>query len=233
MKTNHAFTLVELLTVIAIIGILAAIIIPTAGKVRETAKKAACASNVRQTGMALLLFADENKGFGPRGNAISKISVGGAYYNFGELLPYLGFARPANGNDLKIIPPVLRCPGANPQKIASLMQWSAAGDCTYYMNNDTGADAQGNEPCGISINNKNVGESARLADLPPRRIAIIDYNAWWIAGGQSTGVPHANHNGTGANVFRLNGSVQWLANATMVSAANGTGWLFHKLDDAR
>lgn len=59
-----AFTLIELLTVIAIIGILAAILIPTIGKVRSTAKKAACASNLRQTGTALLAFAMDNKAGG-------------------------------------------------------------------------------------------------------------------------------------------------------------------------
>ncbi len=56
-----AFTLIELLTVIAIIGILAAIIIPTVGKVRSTARRSQCASNLRQIGMAFLLYAQENK----------------------------------------------------------------------------------------------------------------------------------------------------------------------------
>lgn len=52
-RRNDAFTLVELLTVIAIIGILAAIIIPVVGKVRQSANKSTCASNLRQVGVAL------------------------------------------------------------------------------------------------------------------------------------------------------------------------------------
>ncbi|AHF92779.1 N-terminal cleavage protein [Opitutaceae bacterium TAV5] len=56
-----AFTLIELLTVIAIIGILAAIIIPTVGKVRETAKNATCISNLRQVATAMLLYAEDNR----------------------------------------------------------------------------------------------------------------------------------------------------------------------------
>jgi len=64
---RRAFTLIELLTVIAIIGILAAIIIPTVGAVRETAKGAACASNLRQMSVAVLAYANENRGLLPSG----------------------------------------------------------------------------------------------------------------------------------------------------------------------
>jgi prepilin-type processing-associated H-X9-DG protein/prepilin-type N-terminal cleavage/methylation domain-containing protein len=56
-----AFTLIELLTVIAIIGILAAIIIPTVGKVRSTAKKITCVSNMRQVGMAFNLYVQDQR----------------------------------------------------------------------------------------------------------------------------------------------------------------------------
>ncbi|RRJ95856.1 prepilin-type N-terminal cleavage/methylation domain-containing protein [Opitutaceae bacterium TAV4] len=62
MDKTRAFTLIELLTVIAIIGILAAIIIPTAGKVRESAKNAQCISNLRQIGAGLMLYAEDHKG---------------------------------------------------------------------------------------------------------------------------------------------------------------------------
>lgn len=55
------FTLIELLTVIAIIGILAAIIIPTVGRVRESARGSQCLSNLRQIGMALALYANDNR----------------------------------------------------------------------------------------------------------------------------------------------------------------------------
>jgi prepilin-type N-terminal cleavage/methylation domain-containing protein/prepilin-type processing-associated H-X9-DG protein len=60
-----AFTLIELLTVIAIIGILAAILIPTVSRVRDSARASQCQSNLRQLGQQVLLFAADHRGVVP------------------------------------------------------------------------------------------------------------------------------------------------------------------------
>lgn len=60
--SNNAFTLIELLTVIAIIGILAAILIPVVGSVRNSARTSTCLSQLRQAGMGMLLYAEDHGG---------------------------------------------------------------------------------------------------------------------------------------------------------------------------
>lgn len=59
-KFNKGFTLIELLVVIAIIGILAGILLPVLSRARESARRTQCMSNVKQIGMGLIMYANEN-----------------------------------------------------------------------------------------------------------------------------------------------------------------------------
>src|SRR5271169_829570 len=56
-----AFTLIELLVVIAIIAILAALLLPALSRAKQKAKQAACINNMRQIGIALVMYAGEFK----------------------------------------------------------------------------------------------------------------------------------------------------------------------------
>jgi len=142
MKTHHrnstgrdalrrpaAFTLVELLIVIAVIGLLVALLLPALGGARARAQATTCKSNLRQIGVALILFAGEHNGRLPgvdnklgtepwgqwwMGDEVLISGFAGSPHwtptQAGVLLPYLG----ADHDSARTI---YRCPSLRPGEI--------------------------------------------------------------------------------------------------------------------
>ena len=86
MRTNYnkAFTLIELLIVIAIIAILSAILFPVFATAREKARQTACASNEKQIGLGLMQYVQDNDKSYPLG-LVTDRGVGWA----GQIMPYV------------------------------------------------------------------------------------------------------------------------------------------------
>ena len=61
-RKTAGFTLIELLVVIAIIAILAALLVPAVKRAQESARRSVCSSNLRQVGLAMTLYANDNQG---------------------------------------------------------------------------------------------------------------------------------------------------------------------------
>ena len=87
---RRAFTLLELLVAIAIIGVLIALLLPAVQKVREAAHRASCTNNLRQIGIALHHYHNAHSSF-PAGLTVTgtdNLEMGG-FGGFVPLLPFL------------------------------------------------------------------------------------------------------------------------------------------------
>jgi prepilin-type processing-associated H-X9-DG protein/prepilin-type N-terminal cleavage/methylation domain-containing protein len=82
---KRMFTLIELLVVIAIIAILAAMLMPALQQAREEARSAACMSNLKQFGLAMHMYTDDNDGNFPVGRVNSPVLLW-----MWQLAPYAG-----------------------------------------------------------------------------------------------------------------------------------------------
>lgn len=108
-----AFTLIELLVVIAIIGILAAMLLPALNSARDRGKTALCVSNLKQVGIAITMYADDNGDYYPPGwiDGVSDWSLTVAPYVAKTLATYQNLGSITTSP--VFVCPSVRTPGGN------------------------------------------------------------------------------------------------------------------------
>lgn len=201
---KHGFTLVELLTVIAIIGVLAGIIIPVASNVRMTANRAKCASNMRQIGTGLHLYANDNKGYLPMttestlgaiGDREEEIKASWIY----QLSGYVG-----NVDEIRI------CPADEPERQTAIRNNKA----TSYLLNNIVFDPDEYSPAYNRLQNIPNPTRTLLAIIGSRPVSQTWDHAHcrnWTSWGRMLDDLHVDRHRTGSQAAdRLKGSANYL-----------------------
>jgi len=196
-RLRKGFTLIELLTVILVITILAGLMTTGYMKVRERARRAYCAENLRQVGVACQLYSQNF------GDFIPTVAGGGA-----PSRPMVSLSLIFEDEYLKNRD-VFRCPSTSDQ----CFDLSPGDTFSPHGQIQTGADAKRRE-CSFGYDDlkgrftdADVPIAADSLPAPGEEVTSISIG---IGGaGQKAGKNSANHGGEGQNVLYYDGHAKW------------------------
>ena len=227
---NKTFTLIEVLVVVAIIGILASLLMPSLKKSRESARRAICLSNLKQHHIAIHLYTDDNDQYLPSNFTGSDVSDPNTHATIflKEIAVYMGTSRKG-----------YECPGVYEGKFGinsvGTLTLADGRKLTALKSYHESSFRYGNHP----ISGGNAGRIAvglfkknyhnKITEVDPSTIAMYDYVRNWSPTqstaetigsnvSQGRGVSMGNHLNEGANSLHIDGSASFIKTNT---------WMFH------
>jgi len=189
MKRQRAFTLIELLVVIAIIALLMAMLLPTLQRVRRQGRAMICQSHLRQWGMTLAAYAEDNQGRFPA----TLGGIDGLWLLRGVFL---------SGDDPNADPGALHhfgtrgiacCPMAT--KPSGESTWGAFGGTSWF-----------GSAYRVEVTKGSTFAAWEITSPAPAFRGSYGYNQWLFTGfHESLSVPPMRHGGIDLDVLSLKG----------------------------
>ena len=174
-KSLRAFTLIELLVVVSIIALLLSIMMPALGRARDSAKQIVCLSHMRQVGLALTLYTQENNNYVVKGrfhNNGDWLSLNSFYSN---LTPYLDPSKKANNQVWDMIKDEaeqynqiwedLICPAVKKSEISTATFFQGISIRSLGINIAVGTLAHNGYSDGYGLEDWATGNTRKITDI--------------------------------------------------------------------
>lgn len=222
-KTAFQFTILELLIVVAIIAMLAALLLPALSRAKESGKQISCKNKMKQFALCTEMYSNDHNGYLPCGYG----DYGVINRNDAEvkLMPYLE-SRTTNAGDAKIAESHFHCPSASgcsyaPSNPERWLGYSMNAYIVRYYNT-------------VKVSGHRAISKAAHAEYPTKLLLMVDggnpnntgdLNEWvtysiggWMASPDYDTVNHlAQRHSNGLNILFVDGHVSWFSrNGTLV-----------------